>query len=321
VETILAGERQGAAVFALMLNHLSLRRLARGLLLMAGAAALLGWLQRDASWSALRAQAAGMPSWVWLFAASGLIGTYGLRAARLRAEWASRELVPIADCLRIVFTHNVLLLVLPMRAGEAGYVWQVHRRWGVGLGEAAASLLWLRLQDAYVLALIATATLPPWPASSRVALALSLLLMSSALLPLLVRLGRRRWSRLDEVARLLLARRSDATGWVCSVANWSLKLGVISMMFAGLSGLDATSALRAAVGGELAGALPLQAPAGMGTYELGAGLAHAIGIGLSPQVVATALVVHAFAIGVTLLGAALAHTLLPGRSADRAIAT
>lgn len=300
--------------------HLPLRRLVSGLLLIVAAAVLIGWLQRDASWVALRSKASTLPSWTWLLAAAGLSGTYVLRAARLRAEWASRELVPIAECLRIIFAHNVLLMLLPMRAGEGGYVWQVHQRWGVSLGEAAASLLWLRLQDAYVLALIATATLPPWPAPTRIALALSTLLLSSALLPLLVRLGRRRWSGLDRFSRLLLARRSDATGWVCSVANWSLKLGVLGMLFAALAGTDASAALRAVVGGELAGALPMQAPAGLGTYELGAGLAHAIGASLLPQVVAAALVVHGFAICVTLLGAALAHTMLPRRAARRVIA-
>lgn len=298
---------------------ISTPRVVRALLFAVAGAALVAWLQRDASWPAIRAQAAALPTWVWLLAAVGLGATYALRAARLRAEWASHELVPMAECLRIVFTHNVLLLLLPMRTGEGGYVWQVHRRWGVSLSEAAASLLWLRLQDGYVLALMAIAVLPPWPAPARLALALSLLMLSSSLLPLLARVGRRRSERLDRLARLLLARRDDATGWVCSVANWSLKLGVLSMLFTALSDSNAVGSLRAAIGGELAGALPLQAPAGVGTYELGAGLAHAIGAGASPQIVASALVVHGFAISATLLWAAVAYALLPAHGQNRAV--
>ncbi len=292
-----------------------MRPASQSLLLALVAAALVVWLQREASWPALIGQAEALPAWAWLLAAAGLGGTYVLRAARLRAEWASREPVPMVDCLRIVFAHNVMLLLLPMRAGEGGYVWQVHRRFGVSLSQAAASLLWLRLQDACVLVLIAVAALPPWPAPTRLALALSLLVLLSSLLPLLVRIGRRRWKRLDSVARLLLSGRGDATGWVYSVANWSLKLGVLGLLFSALAGTGAADALRAAVGGELAGALPLQAPAGVGTYELGAGLAHAHGAGASAQIVAVALVVHGFSIAVTLAWAGVAHALLPaGRS-------
>lgn len=294
-------------------------RVVRALLFAVAGVALVVWLQRDASWPAIRTQAATLSVWVWLIAAVGLGATYALRAARLRSEWAFREVMPMAECLRIVFTHNVLLLLLPMRTGEGGYVWQVHRRWGVSLSEAAASLLWLRLQDGYVLALIAIAVLPPWPAPARLALALSLLLLCSSLLPLLVRISRRHSQRVDKLAQLLLARRDDTTGWVCSVANWSLKLCVLSMLFSALSGSNAAGALRAAVGGELAGALPVQAPAGVGTYELGAGMAHAIGAVASPQIVATALVVHGFAIAVTLLWAAVAYALLPAHGQNQAV--
>lgn len=297
----------------------SMRPAAQGLLLALVGSALVVWLLREASWPALYSHAAALPVWAWLLAAAGLGGTYALRAARLRAEWAYREQVPMVDCLRIVLTHNVMLLLLPMRAGEGGYVWQVHRRWGVSLSQAAASLLRLRLQDGCVLLLIATAVLPPWPAPPRLALALSLMVLLSSLLPMLVRFGRRRWDRLDKVARLLLPGGGNASGWVYSVANWSLKLGVLGLMFSALAGTGAADALRAAVGGELAGALPLQAPAGVGTYELGAGLAHAHGAGATAQIVAVALVLHGFSIAVTLAWAAVAHALLPAGGSNRTV--
>lgn len=302
-----------------MLKSSSSRQIARSLVLATGGLALVVWLQRDASWPALQARAGALPAWTWLLAALGWVGTYVLRAARLRAEWLRLERVSMGECLRIVLTHNVLLLLLPMRAGEVGYVWQVHRRWGASLRDAAASLLWLRVQDGCVLLLIAIASLPPWPAPTRIALALSLLLLGSSLLPLLVRAGRRRWQRLDQLVQLLMARRDDATGWVCSVANWSLKLGVLSCLFAALSGVSASSALRAAVGGEMAGALPLQAPAGVGTYELGAGLGYAIGADPAAQIVAAALVVHGFAVAATLTWAGLVHLFLSIPAARRTV--
>ena len=65
----------------------------------------------------------------------------------------------------------------------------LHKRWQVGLADAAASLLWLRLQDACVLGVLGVALLLPAPPSWRAALSL-LLLAAGALLgpPLLRRL-------------------------------------------------------------------------------------------------------------------------------------
>jgi hypothetical protein len=297
-----------------------LHRAARSLLLTIAALVLLGWLLHKAPWELLRQRAVALPLWGWLLAAAGLAVTYLIRAARLRSEWSRRGDATTRECLRLTLAHNVALLMLPMRAGEAGYVWLVRRRWNASLAEATASLLWMRLQDAYVLGLIAAAALPPWPAPTRIALACSLLLLTSSLLPWLARMGRRRWSLLDRISRLLSARRNDATGWVCSVANWSLKLCVIGLLFAALAGLDASAALRAAVGGELAGALPIQAPAGLGSYELGASLAAGTGAVSLGQTAAAALCVHAFAAMVTVILAALVHVLAPQRRSSPATA-
>ena len=76
-----------------------------------------------------------------------------------------------------------------------------------------------------------------------------------------------------------------------------------------LADLPASLALRAALGGELAGVQPLQGPAGLGTYEAGVWLASGAQAGEQARVVAAALAVHAFSLAVALGAAALAQLI------------
>jgi hypothetical protein len=103
---------------------------------------------------------AQVPLWAWPLAVAGLWGSYGLRAERLRREWGTwgrthrpeARMPSLSDSVDLFLTHNAALLLLPMRAGEAGYPWLLHRRFGIPVAESVRSLVWLRLQDALVLA-------------------------------------------------------------------------------------------------------------------------------------------------------------------------
>lgn len=286
----------------------------RWLLAVALAAALLAWLLHDAPLAGLLSAAAALPPWIWLAAAAGMVGTYVLRALRMQNEWSSVRPAGVAECLRIVLAHNLGLMLLPMRGGELGYVWLVQRRWRTGYADAAASLVWWRMQDAFVLSLLAVALLPPWPAPARIALAASLLVVGTTALPALLRAGRRRSARLERLASVLVAHRGDLGGWVYCAASWTLKLGVIGALFALLAGLDADTALRAGIGGELAGAIPVQGPAGLGTYELGSWAAARLLGPAGARLAAAALLVHVFCIGVAVLAAAAVHARPPSRA-------
>lgn len=279
------------------------------------AAALLAWLLHDAPLAALLGAAAALPPWTWVAAAAGMVGTYVLRALRMRNEWSAVRPAGVAECLRIVLAHNVGLMLLPMRGGELGYVWLVQRHWGTGYADAAASLVWWRMQDAFVLALLGVALLPPWPAPVRVAMAASLLVVGTTALPALLRAGRRRSPRLERLASVLVAHRGDLGGWVYCTASWTLKLVVIGSLFALLAGLDADAALRGAIGGELAGAIPVQGPAGLGTYELGAWAGARLEGASGTRLAAAALLVHVFCIAVAVLAAAAVHARPPARAA------
>jgi hypothetical protein len=253
----------------------------------AAGVALLAALVAFTPWRLLAQRAATVPWPDWIGATLGLAATYALRAGRLRAEWRRklRELgLGYRECLQITLLHNAAINLLPMRAGEASYAVLLHRRWNVGLGDAAASLLWLRLQDAMVLGVLGLAVLVPAPPAWRAALALAAVAFAATALPALVRrvhvrarraragaAGRRRalWHLVGRIAGAFRASRGGLAAWGYAIANWVLKLGIVGALLAQLAGLPAASAFAGALGGELAAVLPLQAPAGVGTYEAG----------------------------------------------------
>jgi hypothetical protein len=252
---------------------------------------LLALLVAFTPWRLLAQRVATVPWPGWLGATLGMSATYALRAGRLRVEWLwkLRELrLGYRECLQITLLHNAAINLLPMRSGEASYAFLLHRRWNVGLGDAAASLLWLRLQDAMVLGVLGLAILVPAPLAWRVGLALGAIVVAATLLPALVRRvhvharyararahaaaaarGRKAWHFAAKIAGAFRASRGGLAAWGYAVANWVLKLGIVGALLAPLAGLPYGSAFAGALGGELAAVLPLQAPAGVGTYEAG----------------------------------------------------
>jgi hypothetical protein len=188
---------------------------------------------------------AQVPLWAWPLAVAGLWGSYGLRAERLRREWGTwgrthrpeARMPSLSDSVDLFLTHNAALLLLPMRAGEAGYPWLLHRRFGIPVAESVRSLVWLRLQDALVLALLGLLGLAPGPAWLRLAGVAALVLLLWGLLPRLSRQLGQWWPRWQALQGTLVAHRGDLTGWGLCVGNWLLKLAVLGGVLALLAGL------------------------------------------------------------------------------------
>lgn len=258
------------------------RRVAVGVLgLLLGGAALV-WMGRTLDLLALRRSAAAVPVWQWVLASGGVLLSYALRAARLHAEWQPRTGARYAECLQLFLLHNAAASWLPMRSGEAGYPLWLHRRWQVPPGESLRSLLWLRVQDALVLALLSAAL---WGALAVEWPAVSALVAAALATGSLVAVGVR------------LTGRGSWRGWLCCLGNWVVKLVVIAGLLAAVGALPGASALRGAVGGEWAGVLPLQAPGGLGTYEAGVWVASGSGQAALATVVGAAVLVHALTLG------------------------
>ncbi len=160
----------------------------------------------------------------------------------------------------------------------------------MGLGDATASLLWLRLQDMMVLGVLGIAILVPAPLPWRIGFAVAAIVLTATLLPALVRRvhvhargararanasarrTRKAWHLVAKVAGAFRAARGGAAAWGYAIANWVLKLGIVGVLLTSLADLPLGAGFCGALGGELAGVIPLQAPAGVGTYEAGVAL-------------------------------------------------
>jgi membrane-associated phospholipid phosphatase/uncharacterized membrane protein YbhN (UPF0104 family) len=299
------------------------RRLARIAAAWSVGVVLLAWLTRGVDWRHLGDAVRPAPWWAWGATVLALLASYALRAARIRSELRAHG-VGFADCLRVMLVHNAAVNVLPLRGGEATYPWLVHRTLGVPLGAAVASLVWIRLQDAVVLALAAIAGWPGIPAPHRAVAALALVAGVTAGVQVLRR-GAATWSRhagsprapVRAVHRALQAL-ADApghrlAGWAFCVGSWTVKLAAIGALLAAVSGIGAVAGARGALGGELAGVLPLQGPAGLGTYEAGVWAGVSLAGASAAAIAAPALAVHVLSLLVAITSGAMAHAARPRR--------
>ncbi len=258
---------------------------------------------KGADWTTLLAP---VPWEWWPVATAAWLAGYGVRASRLQQEWAHRAWVPWWRCLVLVLRHNAAVLLLPLRLGEAGYLVGVTREWGVNAREAAWSLLRLRLQDGVVLGLLALIWLVPgglWVACSVV---LTLLLLRRQALRA-VRAPSNAGSRLGASVVQLLT----SPGWLHAVLNWTLRVAVIAGWLLLLAPSTLSLAIGAAVGAELGSLWPLQGPAGLGPFELGAWSAAQWLGGVPPGWLAAALTAHLFCVAVALAAATVTLVLRP----------
>lgn len=295
------------------------------------------WLCSRADPAHWRRLAESLQSPALLLVLAGLVASQLLRAARLHSEWRNHVGAGAAgyrECLALFLVHNAAVVWLPMRSGEAGYLWWLHRRWRVPVAEALGSLLWLRLQDALVLLLISLGVaavgwrLAPAPvvvAMVAAVFAVSVLAAGRAV----AAAGSQADGQTDPAAApapawasgwmhrrvtrplvgALRQARGGRQGWFYCAANWLVKLAVLGGWLAMTAPLDASTALMGVTAGEWAAVLPVQAPGGFGGYEaavwLGveaAGAPAAAGSGPF-AVLQAALLLHGLALLVATAGA------------------
>lgn len=277
----------------------------KGLTLLLGtllAAGLFWWLWQQVDPSAWQSMRQSVPTWAWLFAGFLWAFSFHLRAQRIQQEWRWKRRVPWHEAMRVVLLHNAAVLLLPLRAGELGYPLLVRQVYAADWREALRSLMWLRLQDVVVLGGLALLLWPGLPVFCRLLLIPALVLLF---------LPARTWrgmltsrSRWVSALRPWLHRRGNAAGWLLSLANWVIKIsvvaGILLAMTSSVLALKQQQALAAALGGELAALIPVQGPAGLGTYEVGVWFASGLPAGAAPLIGLAALQVHGFCIAVSL---------------------
>ncbi|HRE16240.1 MAG TPA: lysylphosphatidylglycerol synthase domain-containing protein [Rhodocyclaceae bacterium] len=266
---------------------------------------------------------------VWLVTIGGLLFSYGLRAARLQVVTglgpgrtsSARILGVRSDVLRVILMHNAAVNLLPMRAGELSFPWLASRHLGLSVARALACLLWMRVQDLAVLMVLG---LLWWPALPWWQKGLALLgLIAGWMLASRMVAGRLQASPVTGNGwRARLGRLRDAVlepdhhrplAWLLTAANWLLKLAVGAVLLSAISGQSWMTAWFGALGGELAAVLPVQGPAGFGTYEAGVWLGFAASMADGAAALATilpaALALHACFLVCAVLAGGLASLL------------
>lgn len=240
--------------------------------------AFVAWLWHAGMADAWLAQLARVPVGLWLLMVLGMLASYGLRAWRIAREFADVAGMRWILALRIVLAHTALVNVLPMRSGELGFPWLMRRALNVPWLDASASLLWLRLQDASVLGVLAIWMWPGldlgWRLGTMVALLAGLVLGMRWLQGLSRKPLKGRLSRLTPLTQAL-ARRGQkmGQGWLITTANWLLKLSLQAWLLAELLNRDWATGWAGAMGAELSALLPIQGLGGVGSYEAGSAAA------------------------------------------------
>jgi len=298
---------------------------------------LLSQVPLDTALAALRAPDAV----TWAITLAGLVLSYVLRAARLQVVLGLDDTRPGArrwlglrlDALRVILMHNAAVNLLPMRAGELSFPWLASRHLGMPLDRSVASLLWMRLQDLAVLLALGALCWPGLALHIRAGAVLMLGLGWWASVRLLARLHAR-WASptaADSLAgwRRVMGKLHTAlvdphhhrmAAWGFTWANWTVKLAAGAGLLAAITATPWSSGWSGALTGELAAVVPVQGPAGFGTYEAGVWAGYALHLGPTapqlPLVVPAALALHVCFL-LCAVGAGLLAWLLRPASAAR----
>jgi hypothetical protein len=208
------------------------------------------------------------------------------------------------------------------------------------LTRSVACLMWMRIQDLLVLLALGLLVWPGLPQWWRLG-GLLAMLAGWKLMGLMVKQWWARHSTRPSPSQtgwraravslmerlqhaLLEPEHHHPLAWALTLANWSVKLAAGACLLSAVSGAPWLSAWAGALGGELIAIVPLQGPAGFGTYEAGvwAGIAaspaaHAMGgEQILEHTVTAALALHAcFLLCAVLAGAGAAALSRAGKPA------
>ncbi|MGL1832838.1 lysylphosphatidylglycerol synthase transmembrane domain-containing protein [Rhodocyclaceae bacterium SMB388] len=282
------------------------------LLAIAFSLALLAWLVSDGRGRDLIDMLRRLTPSMIVIALGGLFVSYLLRAMRVYDEFRVNAGGRFGHCLRIVLIHNAMVNVVPFRGGEAAFPLLLRQTFGTPLGRALASLFWFRLQDVFVVAVIATLVWPGLPPVLRMVGVTGLICLAWYLPrwangPALVATGSANAGRLARLRQAFAeSTRHARFGWLWTLANWTVKLAVQAWLLAELLNVALPVGMAGTLGAELAAILPVQGVAGFGTYEAGAAAAllpHGVGL---EQGLKAALVLHLVVIASAVSAGAIA---------------
>lgn len=191
-------------------------------------------------------------------------------------------------------THNLLNNLLPFRSGEVSFPLLMKNQFGTPLITSTAGLLWLRFLDAHTLGMFALAVIlvkyqfALWLITALLALALLVPVLVFVLQPYLKTFIQKSMmadigiiSKIASVLQKLLAGLPQSwqmffSTWLLTWLNWLIKIILMGVIVAALLSVQPSdfsgnflAGLAGAVAGEITSILPINAPAGVGTYAGG----------------------------------------------------
>lgn len=271
--------------------------------------ALFAWVQYTIGWRELLApwRRVDALQMLYLFALS--LVSYLLRGVRIYDYFPELMRGRLATAVRLSVLHNVANNLLPMRSGEAFFPLLMKRYFGHGLADSAFSLIWIRLFDLHVIALVALIAgwlaLPHW-------LWLAGLAAATLMLPLVLWLSPRLQAWLDErsgrlaalAGRILAAQPGGLSRmlrvYLWTVLSWAAKFVAFTVVLLHFLEVELWQAFTGIIGAELSSVLPFHGVAGSGSYELAA-VAALVPTGVDAGAALRGAVnLHLFLLGVTL---------------------
>jgi hypothetical protein len=252
--------------------------------------------------------------------------TYVIRSARLYRFY--HECKDLPSCIRLFLLHNVFVNFLPVHSGEVSFPILMKQYFGISVNRSVSGLLWLRYLDFHTLILIALGALwlaTPWSWVPPVFFVWAAVPVATVIL----------WetcSRLfnkhdNKVARMLggilrtlpKSRRTLFESWGWTTLNWGVKLVSFAWILTIFTPIDFADSVFGAAGGEMSTVLPINAPAGVGTYEAGV-IAAVTPLGVrTHHAVIGGVNLHLFVLGMAVVGGLLTF-LLPRRMRARTAA-
>jgi hypothetical protein len=280
---------------------------------------LVVWVQLEVGWGRLLAPWREISPLQLAYLLGLSLLSYLCRGVRLYVYFPELLRGRLGSALRLSVLHNFANNLLPMRAGEAAFPLLMKRYFGHGYAASTLSLIWIRLLDLLVIALIALAAAwlaqPHWLWLLLAGLLLLGLPLSYALRWRLMRRLEGRAGRLAGLLRQAL-RAMPANGLrlvhvlLWTVLSWASKFFAFTVILRHFLEAELWQAWVGIVGAELSSVLPFHGVAGTGSYEL-AMVAAIVPTGISAEAALQGAVnLHLFLLGVTLLLGPLA-LLLP----------
>lgn len=254
--------------------------------------------------------------------------SYSIRAFRI---YQAEKEIPrgrYPDCLRLILINNLTNLLLPARAGEASFPLLFKRWFNIDLAKGSGTLIWLRLLDLSVLAVLAVAVLGRTLVPSLPVALIAAVVVAGILAPLLARpiqawagalLAKRTEGKVTRLLTVFLSGIPATSRQVLidiglTWSAWTIKLAALATAFFTLADISFPAGVLGAIGGDLSTVLPVHAPGGFGTYEAGVVALASVLSKPGPELLAAAVNLHLLVLSIALVAGALAWVAPSARS-------